>query len=157
MNEKTWVLSNYTSQATACRHFESKATAIFWVERHFDKRNYTPTWNENEWKTFAGYDSNSNSTQSIMNMFSIFDTWSKAASKRAPHPVPDRRILFKKSLMVLKYPYGSSEAPYTPESQNPFLEKFQIIRSDMCKGFCRIFNISLHRIDYFSPVSSDVG
>ena len=35
------------------------------------------------------------------------------------HPVPDRRILFKKSLMVLKDPYGSPEVPYTPESQNP--------------------------------------
>ena len=46
----------------------------------------------------------------------------------APHPVPDRRILFKKSLMVLKDPYGSPEVPYTPESQNPLLKKFQIIR-----------------------------
>ena len=27
----------------------------------------------------------------------------------------------------------------------------------MCKGFCRIFNISLHRIAYFSLVSSDVS
>ena len=44
------------------------------------------------------------------------------------HPVPDRRILFKKSLMVLKDPYGSPEVPYTPESQNPMLKKFQIIR-----------------------------
>ena len=44
------------------------------------------------------------------------------------HPVPDRRILFKKSLMVLKDPYGSPEVPYTPESQNLLLKKFQIIR-----------------------------
>ena len=47
---------------------------------------------------------------------------------RGPHTVADRRILFKKSLMVLKDPYGSPEVPYTPESQNLLLKKFQIIR-----------------------------
>ena len=40
------------------------------------------------------------------------------------HYVPDRRILFKKSLMVLKHPYGFSEVPYTSESQDPLLEIF---------------------------------
>ena len=39
------------------------------------------------------------------------------------HYVPDRRILFKKSLMVLKYSCGSPEFPYTPESHNPFFKK----------------------------------
>ena len=42
-----------------------------------------------------------------------------------PHTVADRRILFKKSLMVLKDPYGSPEVPYTPESQNPMLKILQ--------------------------------
>ena len=44
------------------------------------------------------------------------------------HTVADRRILFKKSLMVLKDPYGSPEVPYTTESQNPLLKKLQVIR-----------------------------
>ena len=38
--------------------------------------------------------------------------------------VPYRRILFKKSLMVLKHPYGSPEVPCTPEIHNPLLKKF---------------------------------
>ena len=41
-----------------------------------------------------------------------------------PHYVPDRRILFKKSLMVLKHPYGPPEVPCTPESHNQLLKKF---------------------------------
>ena len=44
--------------------------------------------------------------------------------RRTAHNVADRQILFKKSLMVFKHPYGSPEVPYTSESQNPLLEIF---------------------------------
>ena len=54
--------------------------------------------------------------------------------------------------MVSKDPYGSLEVPYTPESQNPMLKKL----SDMCKDFCRIFNISLHRIALFLLTSAKI-
>ena len=49
-----------------------------------------------------------------------------------PHPVPDQQILFKKSLMVIKHPYGSPEVPYTSESQNPLLKIFQFYK--ICVG-----------------------
>ena len=58
----------------------------------------------------------------------LADKASTVAATSVLHYVPDRQILFKKSLMVLKDPYGSPEVPYTPESQNPLLKKFQIIR-----------------------------
>ena len=57
------------------------------------------------------------------NLYLLAKTYAEMA-----HPVPDQRILFKKSLMVLKDPYGSSEVPYTPESRNSLLKNFQIIR-----------------------------
>ena len=59
---------------------------------------------------------------------------SKDSTRCAPseavtaHYVPHQQILFKKSLMVLKHPYGSPEVPYTPESHNTWLKKFQFIR-----------------------------
>ena len=52
-----------------------------------------------------------------------------APGPRPPaHTVADRQILFKKSLMVFKHPYGSPEVPYTLESHNPLLKIFQFIR-----------------------------
>ena len=44
----------------------------------------------------------------------------------APHYVPDRRILFKKSLIVLKRPFGSPEVPYAPKSHNSLIKKIPI-------------------------------
>ena len=66
-----------------------------------------------------------------------------------PHYVPDRQILFKKSLVVLKHLYGSPEVPYTPESHNPLSKKIPIHQICVSRGFCRIFNISLHRVGHF--------
>ena len=39
------------------------------------------------------------------------------------HYVPNRRILFKKSLMVLKDPYGSSEVPLYPRNSKSIVKK----------------------------------